>query len=158
MVVTLESYFISTEELWSTVRLTIGFLVTSMTKTKAIHPRLLSLDGWPALGSILVVPNFFHLRMMEATVFLGTFNAVEIFWYPSPDLYLDTILSRSSYVQYLRLHGLVLSLTCTCQLWDLIQTGVCLSKSLSNQLNLPQVDSNEVVETSQGWSMETECT
>jgi hypothetical protein len=23
----------------------------------------------------LVVPNFFYLRMMEATVFLGTFNA-----------------------------------------------------------------------------------
>jgi hypothetical protein len=44
----------------------------------------------------LVVPNFFHLRMMEATVFLGTFNAAEMFWYPSPDLCLDTILSRSS--------------------------------------------------------------
>jgi hypothetical protein len=28
----------------------------------------------------------------------------------------------------------------------------------SNQLNLPQVDSNQVVETSQGWSMETGCT
>jgi hypothetical protein len=24
--------------------------------------------------------------MMEATVFLGTFNAAEMFWYPSPDL------------------------------------------------------------------------
>jgi hypothetical protein len=28
---------------------------------------------------------------------------------------------------------------------------------MSNQLNLPQVDSNQVVETSQGWSMETGC-
>ena len=28
-------------------------------------------------------------------------------------------------------------------------------KIMSNQLNLPQVDSNQVVETSQGWSMET---
>jgi hypothetical protein len=37
-----------------------------------------------------------HLRMKEATVFLGTFNAAEMFWYPSPDLFLDTILSRSS--------------------------------------------------------------
>ena len=35
---------------------------------------------------VLVVPNFFHLRMMEASVFLGTFNAAEMFWYPSPDL------------------------------------------------------------------------
>ena len=38
----------------------------------------------------------FHLRMKEATVFLGTFNAAEMFWYPSPDLFLDTILSQSS--------------------------------------------------------------
>jgi hypothetical protein len=37
-----------------------------------------------------------HLRMMEATVFLGTFNAAEMFWYLSPDLCLDTILSWSS--------------------------------------------------------------
>jgi hypothetical protein len=28
---------------------------------------------------------------------------------------------------------------------------------MSNQLKLPEVDSNEVVETSQGWSMETGC-
>ena len=33
---------------------------------------------------------------MEATVFLGTFNAGDIFWYPSPDLCLNIILSRSS--------------------------------------------------------------
>lgn len=37
----------------------------------------------PALGTILVVQNFFHLRFMEATV-------------PSPDLRLDTILSQSA--------------------------------------------------------------
>lgn len=94
MVVLLEGSPISTEELWSSVRVTIGFLVTSL--TKALLPRLLSLAGRPAVGRVLVVPNFFHLRMMEATVFLGTFNAAEMFWYPSPDLCLDTILSRSS--------------------------------------------------------------
>ena len=49
-----------------------------------------------AVKRVLVVPNFFHLRMMEATVFLGTFNAAEMFLYPSPDLCLDTILSQSS--------------------------------------------------------------
>ena len=49
-------------------------------------PSLLSLAGWLALGRVLVVPNFFNLRMMEATVFLGTFNAAEMFWSPSPDL------------------------------------------------------------------------
>ena len=34
--------------------------------------------------------------MLEATVFLGTFNAAETFSYTSSDLYLDTILSQSS--------------------------------------------------------------
>ena len=52
--------------------------------------------GWSALGRVLVVPNFFHLRMTEVTVVLGTFNAAEMFWYPSPDLCIDTILSLSS--------------------------------------------------------------
>ena len=85
---------ISTEELWSSVRVTIGFLFTSL--TKALLPRMLSLARRPALGSILVVPNFFHLRMMEAIVFLVTFNAAEIFWYPYPDLCLDAIPSQSS--------------------------------------------------------------
>ena len=64
---------------------------------------------------------------MEANVFLGTFNAAEMFWYPSPDLCLDTIL-------FLKAHGLVFAQVCA-RLY---------------QLNLPQVDSNQVVETSQG--------
>ena len=38
-------------------------------------PQLLRLAGRPAPGRVLVVPKFFHLRMMEATVFLGSFNA-----------------------------------------------------------------------------------
>ena len=78
----------------SSFRVTIGFLVTSLTKT--LLPRLLRLAGRSALGRDFVVPNFFHLRMMEDIVFLGTFNAAEMFWYPSPDLCFDTILSRSS--------------------------------------------------------------
>ena len=87
MVVLLEGSPISTGELWSSVTVTIGFLVTSV--TKALLPRLLSLAGRPALGRVLVVPNFFHLTMMEATVFVGLFNAPEMCWYPSPDLCLD---------------------------------------------------------------------
>jgi hypothetical protein len=94
MVVLLEGFPISTEELWSSVRVTIGFLVTSL--TKALLPRLLSFTWWPALGRVLVVPDFFHLRMMEATVFLEPFNAAEMCWFPSPDLCLNTILSQSS--------------------------------------------------------------
>jgi hypothetical protein len=83
-----------TEELWSFVRVTIEILVNSL--TKALLLRLLSLAGRPALVRVLVAPNFFNLGMMEATVFLGNFNAGEFFWFPSPDLSLDTILSRSS--------------------------------------------------------------
>ena len=99
----LEGSPISTEELWSSVSVTIRILVTSL--TKAFHPRLLSLA--------LVVPNFFHLRMTETTVFLGTFNAAEFIWYPSPDLCLNTILSRSYTVNSFDLIGLVFALTCT---------------------------------------------
>jgi hypothetical protein len=44
----------------------------------------------------------------------------------------------------LRSYGLVFTLTCT------VNCGIKF-----NHLNLPQVDSNQVVETSQGWSMET---
>ena len=94
MVVFLERSPMSTEELWSSVRVTIWFLVTSL--TKALLPGLLSLSGRPALGRVLVVPNFFHLRLMEATVFLGTFNAADFFGNPSPDWFLDTILSQCS--------------------------------------------------------------
>ena len=81
--------------------------------TKALLPRLLSLARLPALGRVLVVLNFFHLRMMEATVFLGTFNDECIFWNPFPGLFLDTTLSWSSTDNFLRPHGLVSALTCT---------------------------------------------
>ena len=102
------------------------FLVTSL--TKALLPQLLSLARWPALGSVLVVPNFFHLRIMEATVFLGTFHAAEMFWYTSPDLCLDTIMSQCSTDNSVD----TMAWFCCdmhCQLWHLIQTGGCLSKS-----------------------------
>jgi hypothetical protein len=68
-----------------------------------------------------VVPNFFHLRMMEFTV-LGDLQCCRHFWYLYPDLCLDTTLSQSS----------------TDNFFDL----------MSNQLNLPQVDFNQVVEPS----------
>ena len=73
---------ISTEELMSSFRVNIRFLITSL--TKALLPRLLRVVRWPALGRVLVVPNFFHCRMMEATVFLGTFSAADIFLLPFP--------------------------------------------------------------------------
>ena len=139
MVVLLEGSRVTTEELWSCIRGTSGFLVTSL--TKALLPRLLSLARRR---------NFFHLRLMEATVFLGTFSATKMFWYPSPDWRLNTILSLSS-------HGLVFALTCTANCGTYIDRCVPF-QIMSNQFILPQVVSNKVVETSQGWSMETGCT
>lgn len=68
------------------------------------HPRLLSLAGQPDLERLSVVPNFFNLRMVDANVFLGTFDAAEMFLYPSPYLCFDTILSLSP-------HGLLFTLT-----------------------------------------------
>ena len=101
MVILLEGSPIATEELWSSVKGTIGFMVTSL--TKALLSQLLSLAGRPALGRVFVVPNFFHLKIMEAPVFLGTFDAADVFWYRSPDLCLDTILSLSSTDNYFNL-------------------------------------------------------
>jgi hypothetical protein len=90
---------ISTEELWRSVRVTTGFLVTSL--TKALLPRLLSLVRWPAQGRVLVVPYFFHLRMMEATMFLGTFNAAEIVWCTSTQSCLGVL--QTNHVQSIEL-------------------------------------------------------
>jgi hypothetical protein len=101
--------------------------------------------------------NVFHLRMTEATVFLGTFNSAGMFWYPSPDLCLDTILYLSSTDNSFNLRAWFL-------LWHALSTvgpyiDRCgLFQIMSSQLIWPQVDSNQVVETSEGWSMETGCT
>ena len=62
MVVLLEGSPNSTEDLWSSVRVTICLLVTSL--TGALLPRLLSLAGRPGLGEVLMVPNFFYLKLL----------------------------------------------------------------------------------------------
>ena len=70
--------FLQTTRSVESARMTIGFLVTSL--TKALLPQLLSLASRLALGRVLVVPNFFHLRIMQATVLLWTFNGAEMFF------------------------------------------------------------------------------
>jgi hypothetical protein len=107
MVVLLGDPPISTEELWSSIRLTIGFLVTSL--IKALLPHCSDLPG----GQFLEESWWFYLRMMEATVFFGTFSATEIFWYPSPYLCLDTFLISELYRQIPQPLGLVFALTCS---------------------------------------------
>ena len=88
--------------------MTIGFLVTSLTKT--LLPKLISLARWPALG--LVVPIFLYLKM-EATVFFETFNAAGIFFIAFP-----RSVPRHNRVsefsgQSLQPPGMVFALTCT---------------------------------------------
>ena len=61
------------------------------------------------------------------------------------------------YRQFLGLHGLVCALTCTVStVGPNIDTCVPL-QIMCNKLSLPQVNSYRVVETSQGWSVETGC-
>ena len=100
----MEGSHISTEELWSSVRVTIRFLVTSL--TKALLPRLLSLARRPALGSVLVVPNFFHLRIIEATVFLAL-QYCRLFLVPFPRSVPRHIPVSELYGQFPRPHGFV---------------------------------------------------
>ena len=111
LVVLLEGSPNSTEELWSSVRVTIRFLITSLPKALL---RLLSVAGQPALGRVLVVPNFFHLRMMEATV-LGDLQCIRHFLVPFPDLCLDTILRTIPPTSWIGFCSDMHS-----QLWDLI--------------------------------------
>ena len=54
------------------------------------------------------------------------------------------------YGQFLRPHGLDFALTCTVNCGTLYRHVSMPFQIMSNQLNLPEVDSNEVVETSQG--------
>jgi hypothetical protein len=88
--------------------------------------------GRVASSRVLVVPNFLHLRMMETTVFLGTVNAA--------DLCHDTILSLSSTDNSFYLMSWFL-------FWHALSTvrpyiDRCVPfQIMSNQLNLPQVDS-----------------
>ncbi len=104
MVVLLEGSHLSTEKRWSSVRVTIGLLVTSL--TKALLPRSFSLARQPALA-ILSTDNSID------------FMAWFVLWH--------ALLTVGPYID-------------RCVPFQI----------MSNQLNLPQVDSNQVVETSQG--------
>ena len=62
--------------------------------------------------------------------------------------------SSELYGQFLPPHGLLFALTCTVNCIDRCVPFQIMSK----KFNLPQVDSSQVVDTSQGWPMETGCT
>ena len=46
---------------------------------RLFYPYQSERTGGPALGKVLVVPNFFHLLMMETTMLNGIFSAAAIF-------------------------------------------------------------------------------
>ena len=93
----------------------------------------------------LVVPNFFHLRTMEATVFWGTFDAADIFLVPFPR---DNSFSLMAWFLHRHALSTVRPYIDRCVPFQI----------MSNQLNLPQVDSNQVVESFQGCTMQPGCT
>ena len=99
---------IAAKELRSSVRVVIGFLVNSL--IKVLLAKLLSLVRWPALGWVWVVPYSFHLRMMELTMFLGTFNTLEI---PFPRSIPPHNSISEFCEQFLGPYGRVSALTCT---------------------------------------------
>src|SRR4029434_3148167 len=72
-------------EACNSFRVVIGVLVASL--TSLFLARTLNLWGRPALGRFTHVPYSFHFLMMDLTEFLGMFSALDIFFYPSPDLY-----------------------------------------------------------------------
>ena len=131
MVVLLEDSPISTEELWSSVRVTIWFLVTSL--NKALLPLLLSLAGQPALLSL---GGSKHLPFkIDGGHWVGDLQCCRHFLVPFP---------RS--VPHNPVSELYFSDTINC---GTLYRQVCAFQIMSNQLNLPQVDLNQVVETSQ---------
>ncbi len=120
-------------------------------------PPIAQLAGRPALGRVLVVPNVFHLRIMEATVLLGTLSAAEFFF---------VTLARSvpchNYVselfrQFLWPHDSHLLWHALWAVRSYIDRCVAFLIK-SNQYNQTQLDSNEGVEPSQGWSEEMDST
>ncbi len=146
---------ISRMHLWSSATVILG-------SSLPLSPRLFSPDSsvWPdgqALGRVLVVPNVFHLRIMEATVLLGTLKCSRI---------LFVTLARSVpchnsvselFRQFLWPHDSHLLWHALWAVRSYIDRCVAFLIK-SNQYNQTQLDSNEGVEPSQGWSEEMDST
>lgn len=88
MVVLLQISPNTTHDLWSSIRVTNGFLDTFL--TKVIFFRLLRLVGQSASSSVLFVLNFFQLIIIDTTVHLGTFNTAKCIFCSLPNIYAST--------------------------------------------------------------------
>ena len=120
MVVLLERSPISTDELWSSVRVNIGFLVTSL--TKALLPRLLSLARAARSRKSLGGSKLFPFKNDGGHYVLGDLQCCRSFLVPFPRSEPRHNPVSELYGQFLRPHGLVFALTCTVNC-------LCLSKS-----------------------------
>ena len=151
MVVLLEGSPISTEELFSYHRV-LGHLPDQ-------GPSPLIAQFAPAASSrnSLGGSKLISFKSDGGRCIFGDFQCCRHFLVPFPRSVPRHNPVSELYGQFLRPHGLVISLTCTVNCGTLYRQCVPF-QIISNQLNLPQVDFNQVVETSQGWSMETGCT
>lgn len=120
------SYISGAQPLWSLVSSSLVLLLLFLPLTKAVLPQVLSLSGQTGQGRVLVVPNFFHLRTIEADMLWGTLSAAEILLHLWPDLCLATILSLSSLGSSFTLLILICS-DMHFELSGFIYTHVCLS-------------------------------
>ena len=127
---------ISTEELWSSVRVTIGFLVTFL--TKALLPQLISLAGRPALGS----SKLFPFKNYGGHCVLADLQCCRHFLVPFPISVPRHNPVSELYRQFLRPHSLGFALTCTVNCGNLYRQACIFPNHV--QLNLPQVESNQV--------------
>ena len=127
MVVLMEGSLISTEELWSSVRVTIGFLITFL--TKALLSRLLSLAGrassWKSLGGSKLLP----FKDDGVHCVLGDLQCCRNVLVPVPRSVPRHNPVSDIYGQFLQPHGLLFALTCTVNFGTLYRQCVCLSKS-----------------------------
>jgi hypothetical protein len=73
---------------------------------------LVTLASQPGPGKVLVVPNFFHLRMMEANVFLDLQSCRNVL-VPFPRSVPRHNPISELYGQFLQPHSFVFALTCT---------------------------------------------
>ena len=144
----------ATEELYRSVRVTIGFFVTSL--AKALLPWLLSLAGRPALERVLVVPNFFHLRMMEPLRSWGPSILKECFG-NLPQICASTQSCLGGIWEILSTSWLVFFLTCTVNCGTLYRQ-VCAFTNHVQSIEFTTGGLQWSCRNSQRWSMETGCT
>ena len=152
MVVLLEVSPISTQDLWSFARVTIGFLVISLNKT--VLPRLLSLAGWNnSRKSFLEVAKLLPFKNYGGHCGLGNLQC-RGFFFCLPQICastqsclwaLQTVPSTSWLGFCSDMH--MSAVRPYIDRWVPFQI-------ISNQLNFPQADSNQGVEASQRWSRE----